>query len=349
MTNHAGKQEMHGKTDLTWHGLVVLAFALIWTLACALIAPNVACANPGDEFQAASGLRAGVAVQTGAEITYRVLAEPAGSENGTVQVGGQNAGSAIDESFKGAIVLPETVEHDGSHYTVIRIGAHAFQYASLSSIDIPDTLLYIYEYAFYGCYDLGHLQFGQSPQLLSIERYAFGIPKYREGHQDGLKELTIPASVRTIRADAFFGQPSLTELHFAGTSMEKIGDYAFARCDNLKYAEVPNLTAETNALGCRLFYNCSALETVVFLGDIASASRTIEHSTRNFEGCSSLKTVIYRGKKFLPDYSSPGSTESTVTFYSSDPTLYYTITFYPTREAALSKSDALGLIRVRSD
>ena len=326
-----------------------LTLALISMLACAYIAPQVAFAAQGDEFQASQGTSAGSIVQSETPVTYRVLTEPEGTENGTVQVGGQAAGSAIDKTYEGALTLPEVVEYNGSHYTITRIGIRAFQYANLNSICFPDTLLYIYDYAFSGCYNLEYLQFGESSQLRSIEKYAFNIPNYREDHQDGLKELTIPASVRTIRDDAFFGQPSLEELHFAGKTMEKIGDFAFAKCRGLKYVEIPELTAETNALGCSLFLNCTSLETAVFLGNIASASRTVERSTRNFDGCTKLTTVIYHGKKFLPDYSSPSSSGYTPTFHSSDPTLYYTVTFYPSLEAAQNKTDALGLIRVRSD
>ena len=54
---------------------------------------------------------------------------------GTVSVTYNN-----DVKYSGAIVVPSTVEHDGTTYTVTRIGEVAFAACDITSIDMPNTI-----------------------------------------------------------------------------------------------------------------------------------------------------------------------------------------------------------------
>ena len=54
---------------------------------------------------------------------------------GTVSVTRNN-----DVKYSGAIVVPSTVKHDGTTYTVTRIGEVAFAACDITSIDMPNTI-----------------------------------------------------------------------------------------------------------------------------------------------------------------------------------------------------------------
>ena len=54
--------------------------------------------------------------------------------------------------YSGEVVIPESVEHEGSAYSVTSIGEYAFSYCSgLTSVTIPNSVTSIGYYAFSDC------------------------------------------------------------------------------------------------------------------------------------------------------------------------------------------------------
>ncbi|MDE7346226.1 MAG: leucine-rich repeat domain-containing protein, partial [Muribaculaceae bacterium] len=54
--------------------------------------------------------------------------------------------------YSGDIVIPSSVEYEGQSYPVTLIGHQAFYYCtSLTSVEIPNSVTSIGDYAFYGC------------------------------------------------------------------------------------------------------------------------------------------------------------------------------------------------------
>ena len=100
--------------------------------------------------------------------------------------------------YSGEIVIPESVEYEGTVCSVTSIGDYAFYYCDgLTSVTIPNSVTSIGDYAFKGC--------------------------------SGLTSVTIPNSVTSIGNSAFYGCKGLTSVTI-GNSVTSIGEYAFEDC-----------------------------------------------------------------------------------------------------------------------
>ena len=129
--------------------------------------------------------------------------------------------------YSGEIVIPESVEHEGSAYRVTSIGYQAFYYDSnLNSVTIPNS-------------------------VESIETDAFS-------HCSGLTSVTIGNSVTVIEQGAFNGCSGLTSVTIPN-SVTKIGNFAFLRCTGLTSVTIPNSVTK---IGWDAFEGCSGLTSV---------------------------------------------------------------------------------------
>lgn len=81
-------------------------------------------------------------------------------------------------------------------------------------------------------------------------------------HASLLREVELPASLRDLGATAvthgvFAGCVSLEKVTFEkGSNLEKIGDFAFYHCENLREIEIPN---SVTYIGSASFFSCSSL------------------------------------------------------------------------------------------
>ena len=142
------------------------------------------------------------------------------------------------------IVIPP-VSPDGD--TVTSIGDNAFDYCqSLTSIDIPSSVISIGNEAFHACKSLTSVVIGNG--ATSIGRHAFAwcdslisivigngvtsIGEYAFYGCESLTSIVIPNSVTRIGNDVFNGCESLT-IAVIGAGVTNIGDNAFCFCDSL--------------------------------------------------------------------------------------------------------------------
>ena len=130
-------------------------------------------------------------------------------------------------TYSGEVVIPESVEHGGTAYSVTSIGDQAFRECSgLTSVTIGNSVESIGRVAFLSC--------------------------------SGLTSVTIPNSVTSIGILAFAYCKGLTSVTIPN-SMMSIGDNAFCYCTALTSVTIPN---SVTSIDERAFGGCSGLISV---------------------------------------------------------------------------------------
>ena len=198
-------------------------------------------------------------------IKYTVLSEPDGGETGEVEVG-------PNLDARGAITIPAIIVHNGQTYTVTSIGNSAFANRYITSVDIPDSVTSIGDFAFEHCSGLTSVTIPDS--VTSIGNYAFS-------YCTGLTSVTIPGSVTSIGKGAFSMCRSLTSVDILD-GVTSIGDFAFVACDGLTSVNIPD---GVTSIGNRAFSMCSGLTSV----DIPDSVTSIGNSA--FSECHNLTSV----------------------------------------------------------
>ena len=171
---------------------------------------------------------------------------------------------AFDDGVE-KVVIPETINADGSVFTVTSISEEAFAGCNfLSSITIPKTIESISESAF---------ATGSSNISVYISDLAAWCKidfetKYANPLSDGdsklyvngvlITDLKIPDGITEIKPYSFCGYDSLTSLSIPN-SVTTIGDYAFSYCFGLTSLTIPN---SVTTIGGNAFSYCSGLTSL---------------------------------------------------------------------------------------
>ena len=140
--------------------------------------------------------------------------------------------SAIFRNTKAlkSIVLPNSVKV---------IGANLFEGSGIESVQLPESLTAISEYAFTGC--------------------------------KNLKNLVVPNSVVAIYDYAFYDCEALTNVTL-GSSVESLGTAIFVNCTSLESLSIP---ASVKSIAGNIFINCPKLANIAF--DSANTSYVYEN------------------------------------------------------------------------
>ena len=239
---------------------------------------------------------------------------------------------AFDDGVE-KVVIPETINADGSVFTVTSISEEAFAGCNfLSSITIPKTIESISESAFATGSSNISVYISDLAAWCKINfenEYAnplarYGSKLYVDGVlvtdlkiPDGITEikpysfcgfdsmasLTIPSSVATIGTGAFSGCSGLTSLTLPN-SVTTIGDSAFSGCSGLTTLTLPN---SVTTIGNYTFSGCSSLTSLA----IPNSVTTIGNGA--FSDCTGLEAVVIGRNVTTIGYEAFYSYESNIT------------------------------------
>ena len=175
--------------------------------------------------------------------------------------------SAGKYKLEGDIVIPST--YNG--LPVMKVADRGFNNSLITSISLPDSIIWIGESAFEHCHDLAEVRLSSS--LAMINDKAFYECR-------SLKKADVPNSVKIIGQSAFEGCKDLSSLKlcegltfisanaFRGCSsllsltipddMTRIGSFAFDNCTSLKSVSLPS---ELYQINVGVFARCTSLES----------------------------------------------------------------------------------------
>ena len=156
--------------------------------------------------------------------------------------------------YSGNIVIPESIIHKATTYSVTSIGEKAFfECVDLTSVTIPNSVTSIGNRAFSYCTNMPSITIPNS--VTSIEEGAF--------RYSGLKSITIPNSVTSIKDYTFDGCSALTSVAIPN-SVTSIGNVAFWGCSGLTSITIPK---NVTSIGSQAFFGCSNLISVTCLAE----------------------------------------------------------------------------------
>ena len=217
------------------------------------------------------------------------------SEN-TVAVTYYSYISDSNNYVNGDVVIPSTVEYNGTTYSVASIDSWAFDCCySLTSVSIPNSVTAIGTGAFYWCLFISSINIPEG--ITSLENHTFyaclsltdivipntvnTIGKYAFAYCEDLASIQLPSSLTELDTCAFYHCKSLNAVSFPN-GLTRIGAWAFDSCVNLSNITLPEglTTMEKSA-----FRECSGLQYAELPSSLAVLDTAV------FEYCTSLTSV----------------------------------------------------------
>ncbi len=190
------------------------------------------------------------------------------------------------------LVIPATVECNGTIYNVTSIGGGAFyNCSSLTSVNIPNSVTSIGEYAFYNCSNLADVTLPENvnisydafynagvPAIITIDSVTYRVTStYTEDFGCGLITFHIGDSTYTpteARVSSCYQSRSghvdiLSSIEIAGNTypVTSIGYEAFRYCSSLTSVNIPN---SVTSIGGWAFAYCDALTSVTIPNSVTS-------------------------------------------------------------------------------
>lgn len=207
----------------------------------------------------------------------------------------------IGNNCFGGTALPSFIFPDG----LIEVGDYAFSDASLTSVDLGNSVKHIGNSAFYRCNDLESVEFGDLVEYIGDRAFSQckkletvdlpnGLTYLGECafSESGISHISIPGSVRQIRGGSFSECENLASVEL-GEGIESIGTHAFSFCSALKEIVFPEgfKVFESNEYGYGgyTFRDCKSLKTISLpstlenLGSCTFSSVVLETITCNLK------------------------------------------------------------------
>lgn len=126
------------------------------------------------------------------------------------------------EVYSGVVILPTTVNYNGSNYAVTSIAPKAFFRSAVTEVVIPNSVTAIGDHAFAGSQQLRSITLPLGLKTVPPSMLA----------ETAIEAIALPEGVDSIGDQAFYSCMQLQSV-FLPASLTGIGDRAFANCGNL--------------------------------------------------------------------------------------------------------------------
>ena len=140
----------------------------------------------------------------------------------------------------------------------------------ISNLVIPDGIVNIKDYAFYGCSSIEQVEINNSVKTIGV--HAFGSCKT-------LTSVTIGSSVNSIGQSAFAVCDALTSITIPN-AVTTIGRFAFSPCKSLTSVTIGD---GMTTIGGEMFYGCHALTSITIGKNVTSIVDAAFQSTSIYE------------------------------------------------------------------
>ncbi len=194
-------------------------------------------------------------------------------------------GSSIYSKTSSTYYIPSSLKEVTITGGNILYGAF-YNCGNIETINIPDSVTSIGDYAFYGCDSLESITIPDS--VTSIGEDAFS-------YCSSLTSITIPDSVTSIGSSAFWGCSSLKSVHISDIAAWCKIDFSYSSSNPLYYAKNLYLNGElvtelvipegVTIIGDYAFSGCSSLTSITIPDSVTSIG------SHAFDCCSSLTSI----------------------------------------------------------
>ena len=184
------------------------------------------------------------------------------------------------------IIIPPSVIYGEQLYSVTSIGRSAFHHDNITTVEMPNSILYIKEYAFDGCNNLAFVEIPNS--VIEIGEFAFG--------GCALESISIPSSVQWIYGNTFNG----TRWYYNQPDGVL---YLDEWCLGYKGNPTGSLTIRegTRKIAVSAFSNCTG-----FTGSLTIPNSVSRIGNRAFSGCSGFSGSLFVGSSLIGPYAFSG-------------------------------------------
>lgn len=193
----------------------------------------------------------------------------------------------------GAVTVPGTI----AGQPVRTIGVDAFRVGTVTSVQLPSSLVTIADQAFYECSGLtsitlpnsvtsiGRLSFGSCSNLATVT-LSSNLTTVGEGafqFCSKLTSITLPNGITSLPQFVFNGCSALTSITLP-SNLTTLGRGVFQDCSKLTSITLPN---SVTSIGMQVFFRCTSLTRIT----LSSSLTTIGNAT--FGYCSGLAHVTF--------------------------------------------------------
>ncbi len=182
-----------------------------------------------------------------------------------------------EEAMQGVTELTIPAEIDGVPVTsIFKDTRLSYIDAEVETVHLPDTLQSISLDAFKSMRSLKEIEIPSSVTAIG-QRAFLGCT--------GLTEITLPDGLIGLGKGCFKDCKNLAQVQYSGDKLEKIGDYAFARCGKLETLPLP---ASLQSIGRNAFYR-TGIKSVRIPGGCVLGTSAFQSATK-------LKKVVFEDR-----------------------------------------------------